>query len=146
MGNISQDPTISSTRVTSVRLFSQIVCLLVCLYTSLFFKEIFFYKCSWYYLGDYLTKETFFPASLLLPRAILRYFWAYFGVCSSSFESCLSSYLIKFYPDAFCITLIVSVLRKISQHLSLCWGTLCNILGAYFGYITQCLEKRVTFS
>lgn len=92
------------------------------------------------------TKENFFPASLLLPRAILRYFWAYFGVCSSSFESCLSSYLIKFYPDAFCITLIVSVLRKISQHLSLCWGTLCNILGAYFGYITQCLEKRVTFS
>ena len=102
---------------------------------------LFFNKCSWYYLGDYLTKETFFPASLPVLGAILRYFGAYFGLCSSSFESCFSSYLMKFNTDVFCITVIVSVLRKISQHLSLCWWTLCNILGPILGILLDVLRN-----
>ena len=67
----------------------------------------------------------------------MKYFGAHFGVYSSIFQSCSSSYLIKYFIDGFCITLRINVIRKISHHVSLCLGHYT----AYFGYIPQYLQK-----
>ena len=57
----------------------------------------------------------------------MRYFGACFGVFTSIFESLCPSYLNKSYTDVFCINHKVSVLRKIQQHLSLCWRALSDL-------------------
>ena len=88
---------------------------------------LFFYKCSEHYLEKgHLNKETILLHVSLL-GAILRYFGACFGVCTSIFESRSPSYLNKSYTDVSCINHKVSVLRKIPQHLSLCWRALSNL-------------------
>ena len=100
-----------------------------------------FYRCSWYYTEVCLNKETFLhTASPPLLGAILRYFGAHFGVCSSIIESCSHLTLWNFV-HVFCIILTINVLRKISHHAFLCLGH----YAAYFGYIPQCLEKLKTF-
>ena len=77
--------------------------------------------------------------------AILMYCGAHFGVCFSIFESWSPSYLMKFYTDVFCITLTVNILRKDSQHLSLCWGALCNIFGSLLGILLNVLKNVKNF-
>ena len=60
---------------------------------------------------------------------MLLYLWELFPILS---------YEILYI--CFCITLTVNVLRKISIHLSLCWGTLCNIFGPILGILLNVLR------
>ena len=89
-------------------------------------------------------KKPSYNISFLL-RAILKYFWDHFRVYSSNFESCYLSYFMKFCADVFYITLTVSVLRTIWQHVFLCVGQY-TVFWTYFGYILNELRHlKFTF-
>lgn len=75
--------------------------------------------------------------------AIWRYFGSYFWLCSSIHENFPAFHLMKSRTDVFCTNLRVNVLRKISQHAFVCLKHYAVFL-AYFGYISQCLERLKT--
>ena len=78
-------------------------------------------------LGCFHSKKNLFLASFPLPGAMLRYLETHFAVYSSISWKLLHIILSNFCTDVFYITLTIRVLKKTSQHVSLCWK----------GYIVQ---------
>ena len=74
-----------------------------------------------------------FTANPCLLKVILRYFMTYFEVSSPILESRFPSYLKNICTDAFCLTLTVNVLSKISQLVYLCWGHYAVFFGLILG-------------
>ena len=56
----------------------------------------------------------------------------------------VSSYLIKFWTDVFCITRTLNVLRNISRHVSLCWGH-CPVFELIFVIFLNVLRNLKDF-
>ena len=100
----------------------------------------FFYICSWYYSEGYLTKETFLQYLPFWREPFWGTLELILGCAPLFFRAVPHLILWNCLQILFHITLRVNVLRKISQHRSLCFGNYAKSLGLCWIYSSMSWE------